>query len=123
MIYRRDYLKCKAIACNYRRLWQDYISQRNAVTRVIRQCKRNYYDETINENQSNTNKSWKVLNQLTDKQQGDEIPDDLNANDCNDYFTSVGSDTVSHINVAESDTLFWRGSNCMSRFECIAIQP
>ena len=35
MIYRRDYLKRKAIACKDRRLWQDYRSQRNAVTRVI----------------------------------------------------------------------------------------
>ena len=123
MIYRRDYLKRKAIVCKDRRLWQDYRSQRNAVTRVIRQRKRNYYDEKINENQSNPNKLWNVLNQLTGKQQRDDIPGDLNANDFNDYFTSVGSDTVSYLNVAESDTLFWRGSNCVSRFEFIAIQP
>ena len=63
------------------------------------------------------------MNQLTGKQQRDEIPGDLNANDFNDYFTSVGSDAVSHLNEAESDTLFWRGSNCVSRFEFIAIQP
>ena len=53
MIYRRDFLKRKAIACKDRRLWQDYRTQRNAVTRVIRQRKRNYYDEKIYENQSN----------------------------------------------------------------------
>ena len=35
MIYRRDYLKRKAIACKDHSLWQDYRSQRNAVTRVI----------------------------------------------------------------------------------------
>ena len=123
MIYRRDYLKRKAIACKDRRLWQDYRSQRNAVTRVIRQRKRNYYDEKINESQSNPKKLWKVLNQLTGKQHRDEIPGDLNANEFNDYFTSVGSDTVSHFNVSESDTLFWRGSNCVSRFEFMTIQP
>ena len=27
----------------------------------------------------------------------DEIPGDLNTNEFNDYFTSVGSDTVSHL--------------------------
>ena len=86
-------------------------SQRNAVTRVIRQRKRNYYDEKINETQSNPKKLWKVLNQLTGQQQRDEIPGDLNANEFNEYFTSVGSDTVSHSNVSESDTLIWRGSN------------
>ena len=122
MIYRRDYLKCKSIACKDRRLWQDYRSQRNTVTRVIRQRKRNYYDEKINENESNPKQLWKVLNQLTGKQQRDEIPGELNANDFNDYLTSVGSDTVSYLNVAESDTLFWRGSNCVSRFEFTAIQ-
>ena len=68
MIYRRDYLKRKAIACKDRILWQDYRSQRNAVTRVIRQRKRNYYYEKIKENQSNPKKLWKVLNQLTGKQ-------------------------------------------------------
>ena len=123
MIYRRDYLKRKAIACKDRRLWQDYRSQRNAVTRVIRQRKRNYYDEKINESQSNPKQLWKVLNQLTGKQHRDEIPGDLNANEFNDYFTSVGSDTVSHFNVSESDTLFWRGYNCVSRFEFMTIQP
>ena len=51
-----------------------------AVTRVIRQRKRNYYDEKINETQSNPKQLWKVLNQLTGKQQRDEIPGDLNAN-------------------------------------------
>ena len=121
MIYRRYFLKRKAIACKVRRLWQEYRSQRNAVTRVICQHKRNYYDEQINENQSNPNFFWKVLNQLTGKQQRDEIPGDLNANEFNENFTSIGSDTVSHFNVSESDTLFWRGSNCVSRFEFIII--
>ena len=60
-------------------------SQRNAVTRVIRQRKRNYYDEKINESQSNPKKLWKVFNQLTGKQHRDEIPGDLNANEFNDY--------------------------------------
>ena len=123
MLYRQDYLKRKAIAFKDRILWQDYRYQRNAVTRFIRQRKRNYYGEKISENQSNCKQLWKVLNQLTGKQQRDEIPGDLNANDFNDYFTSVGSDAVSYLNVAESDTLFWRGSNCVSRFEFIAIQP
>ena len=71
MIYRRDFLKRKSIACKDHRLWQDYRSHRNAVTRVIRQRNRNYYDEKINENQSNPKKIWKVLNHLTGKQQRD----------------------------------------------------
>ena len=29
----------------------------------------------------------------------------------------------SHFNVSESDTLFWRGSSCVSRFEFMTIQP
>ena len=32
--------------------------------------------------------------------------------------------TLSHIfNVPESDSLFWRGFNCVSRFEFMTIQP
>ena len=79
--------------------------------------------ESHDTHQSNPKQLWQVLNQLTGKQQPDEIPGNLNANDFNNYFTNVGSDNVSHLDVSESATLFWRGSNCVSRFEFVAIQP
>ena len=50
------------------------------------------------------------------------IPSDLNANDFNNYFSNIGSDTVSHLRFCDNGSdveneLFWRGSNCLSKFE------
>ena len=121
MIYCRDYVKRKAISYNDAALWQTYRSLRNVVTSTIRRKKKLYYDSKITDCQSNPKQLWNVIGQLTGRKQFDNIPADLSANDFNEYFSSIGSETVAHLSSAENatasnDTLFWRGSNCISRF-------
>ena len=96
------------------------------VTSTIRRKKKLYYDSRITDCQSNPKQLWNVglISQLTGRQQFDNIPAelDLSANDFNEYFSSIGSETVAHLissadnETASNDTLFWRGSNCISRF-------
>ncbi len=95
------------------------------VTSTIRRKKKLYYDSRITDCQSNPKQLWNVglISQLTGRQQFDNIPAelDLSANDFNEYFSSIGSETVAHLSSADNetasnDTLFWRGSNCISRF-------
>ena len=98
-----------------------YRSQRNMVTSTIRRKKKLYYDSRITDCQSNTKHLWNVIGQLTGRKQFDNIPAELSANDFNEYFSSIGSETVAHLSSAENetasnDTLFWRGSNCISGF-------
>ena len=62
IIHRRDYLKRRDIDPEEMRLHVSYVNANVNITM-----------ETINENQSNPNKLWKVLNKLTSKQQRDDI--------------------------------------------------
>ena len=100
----------------------DYgVCDRNLVTSTVRRKKKLYYDSKITDCQSNPKQLWNVIGQLTGRKQFDNIPADLSANDFNEYFSSIGSETVAHLSSAENatasnDTLFWRGSNCISRF-------
>ena len=61
-----------------------------------------------------------MIGQLTGRKQFDNnIPAELSANDFNEYLSSIGSETVAHLSnadneTASNDTLFWRGSNCIS---------
>ena len=43
------------------------------------------------------------------------------------YFSNIGSDTVSHLRFCDNGSdveneLFWRGSNCLSKFEFSTIK-
>ena len=121
MIYHRDYLKRNAISCNDAALWQTYRSPSKMATSTIRPKKKLYYDSRITNCQSNPKQLWNVIGQLTGQKQFDNIPAELSANDFNEYFSSIGSETVTHLSSADNetasnDTLFWRGSNCISRF-------
>ena len=127
MIYRRDYLKRKAVSSKEDRLWQSYKSLRNKITYTIRLKKANYYGDKITENQSNPKQLWKVISQLTGTSHNNDTPSDLNANDFNNYFSNIGSDTVSHLRFCDNGSdveneLFWRGSNCLSKFEFSIIK-
>ena len=90
------------------------------VTSTVRRKNKLYYDSRITGCQSNPN-LWNVIGQLTGRKQFDIIPAELSANDFNEYFSSIGSETVAHLSsahneTASNDTLLWCGSNCISRF-------
>ena len=92
------------------------------VTSNIRRKKKLYYDSRMTDSQSNPKQLWTVIGQLTGRKQFDNIPAELSANDFNEYFSGIGSETVAHLSradneTASNDTLFWRGSNCISRFD------
>ena len=64
------------------------------VTSTVRRKKKLYYDSKITDCQSNPKQLWNVIGQLTGRKQFDNIPADLSANDFNEYFSRIGSETV-----------------------------
>ena len=91
------------------------------VTSTIRRKTKLYNDSRLTDCQYNPKQLWNVIGQLTGRKQFDNIPAELSANDFNEYLSSIGSETVAHLNSADNattsnDTLFWRRSNCISRF-------
>ena len=84
------------------------------VTFTIRCKKKSYYGSRITDCQSNPKQLWNVIGQRTGRNQFDNIPAELSANDFNEYLSSIGSETVAHLSseenaTASNDTLFWRG--------------
>ena len=63
---------------------------------------------------------WKALKKLTDGESIVAPPNKLTAVHFNKYFSSIGSTTISHLLTTDDNntenTIFWRGSNCTTRF-------
>ena len=97
LIYKRDYLKIKAIKNKNEETWLLYRRARNNVTEMIKCSKRQYYENSIHESRHNPTKMWKVLNQLTHGNNRESPPNTLTADICNSYFAKIGLDTVSHL--------------------------
>ena len=92
---------------------------------MIRSSKKKYYENCIEENHSNPKCLWKVLKKLTDGQSKVAPPNKLTAVHFNQYFSSIGSTTISHLLTTDDNNtenaIFWRGSNCTSRFDFMNI--
>ena len=91
---------------------------RNSVTELIRSKK--YYEHCIEENHCNPKGLWKVLKKLIDGESKVAPPNKLTAVHFNQYFSSIGYTTISHLlNTDDNNTenaIFWSGSNSTSRF-------
>ena len=118
LIYKRDHLKRKSVKYKSDVLWDSYKQIRNSVIELIRSSKKKY---SIEENHSNPKGLWKVLNKLTDGGSKAAPPNKLTAVHFNQYFSSIGSTTISHLITTDDNNtenaIFWRGSNCTSRFD------
>ena len=121
LIYKRDHLKRKAVKYKSDVLWESYKQIKNSVTELIRSSKKKYYENCIEENHSNPKCLWKVLKKLTDGQSKVAPPNKLTAVHFNQYFSSIGSTTISHLLTTDDNNtenaIFWRGSHCTSRFD------
>ena len=101
LIYKRYYLKRKTIKLKNEETWLLYRRARNNESEMINCSKRQYYENSIEENRHNPTKTWKMLKQLTHGNNRESPPDrpTLTADICNSYFFLLRYDlTLSHIN-------------------------
>ena len=68
-MFNRDSLKKKAIKSGSRHDWSIFKKARNAVNYSIRSAKSKYYRRKLNENAGDLKTTWKVLNDLMEKNQ------------------------------------------------------
>ena len=83
LIYKRDYLKRKAIKYTNEETWLLYRRARNDVTEMIKCSTRQYYENSIQESRHNPTKMWKVLKQLTHGNTRESPPNTLTADTVN----------------------------------------
>ena len=88
-IYHRDFLKKKAINTGSENMFVAYKRARNALNKLIKGTKRNYYTSVLNDTKNNPKNMWNTINKLTNKKSktttitklnisNDNVTEDLN---------------------------------------------
>ena len=67
MIFRRDYLKKRAVKNRSDTNWREYCNMRNKVNYKLKASKRKFFINNLDANKGNTRKTWKLLNSLLNK--------------------------------------------------------
>ena len=110
LMYKRDYLKKKAIRNNCPKLWDEYRHFRNQITSRIRKAKKDYFQNESLNCSNNAKLTWKLLNKLLNNEKKFTPPSELTAHDFNSYFSTIGESTAQEYFANESDgTHPWKG--------------
>jgi len=117
LMYERDYVKKKAVKLKDNTLWCKYVSLRNKITQLIRQRKRNYTTDMVNEHKNNPSKLWKTLNKISGRDTKKNSPINIDADKYNSYFNSIGRKTVSHLEPYDQENIYWKCNKSIYSFE------
>ena len=115
-IYKRNYLKKKAIIENNAASWEQYKQARNETNNAIKSAKRQYFLHNLELNKKNSSKTWKLINELssrksctnrnitemkTDNETINSAPEIAEA--FNNFFTSIGPNLASKLSPSDID--------------------
>ena len=104
-MHERDYHHNKALHCSedHNDHWNQYKMLRNKVNIMMRDAKRDYYTNEINNSAGDMSKMWKTLKELLPKKRGNlntfpsTSKSDMDlANDFNKHFTNIGINSTSN---------------------------
>ena len=115
-MYRRDYLKKQAVRHKDCKLWNEYKSVRNGITKQIKAEKKAFYCDKFNECRSDCKKVWKLINSATNSQKFTQLPPELNPTMFNEYFSSVGQKLIAQKKGTPED-LPWKQPPCPVTFK------
>ena len=60
-LYHRDFLKKKAIKTGFENMFVAYKKSRNALNKLIKDTKRNYYTSALNDAKNNPKNMWDTI--------------------------------------------------------------
>ena len=113
-MFKRDYLKKKAISSEDPKAWHEYRQSRNHVNNEIKKAKTSYFTTNLDLHKGNMKKTWKIINEVSSKhlikpkklseiRTGEQVitsPTKI-AEAFNNYFSTVGSNLASDIPLTE----------------------
>ena len=114
---KRDLLKRQHAMTNDPDLWLEYKKSRNDVNNCIKIAKRKYYTENLEANVQDQRKTWKLLNELQNRQSVKGSISELKMGDAtlkdptsiaeafNSHFTNVGPNLAQSISHTDIDPL------------------
>ena len=114
-MYQRDFMHSLAIKTKSYDNWQEYRNLRNDITNQIRDCRKLFFMDQINNNINNSRYMWKTLKTLLPGQKENGTgPLPIPASDFNTFFGNIGYDLTKHIQVTESTCN--NITNCTNKF-------
>ena len=88
-MYRRDHLKDLTMRLKTQESFKEYKAQRNKVTSLVRNAKRAYFHNLV---ENHTNSSvWNILHEVLPTKYSDQKPTTMSADQFATYFTNVGA--------------------------------
>ena len=115
LMYQRDHVKQKAVKLKCQTKWKEYRKLRNQITTQIRTERNRYCLQESNQCVNNPKKIWKFLNKVTANKNMIPPPNDMSADELNEYFCSVGESTANHYFDRCNDKPYpWKGPNFTS---------
>ncbi|XP_011699463.1 PREDICTED: uncharacterized protein LOC105456838, partial [Wasmannia auropunctata] len=136
---RRDKAYVKAIYTRNEQDWIQFKIERNAVVKLIRKKKKEYYESMIDDNKSNPVRMWKALKEVlrgeyTGSRESDEIDFELleNIGDCsianrfNEYYIQSINVIINSIGTSDSRSMECNDAivseSVMDNFDLINVQ-
>ena len=96
MIYERNHYHQKFLKTKENEYWLSYRLLRNKINIAIKNIKKEYYHNLIINNNNDLRGMWRALRHvLPSRKQYECVPDSLNCEVLNDYFSTVGSKLTS----------------------------
>ena len=118
LMYKRDNLHKKAVVSKCPDAWNNYTLCRNKVTSMIRQEKNKYFENELCNNVSSPRQFWKTINRLTGKSIHTNAPNEISAQEFNNYFSKIGHAVVNdNMNNYEDKPLVWKNPPCQHIFK------
>ena len=100
----------------------EYKKRRNLVTSLIRNTKRKYYEDNINNNMGNPNMLWKTFNDLLGSKQKQMESTIFTASQFNAHFCAVGT-TIADSFIGQDKTFPWKSPASIYTFSFKQITP
>ena len=98
----RDTAKRKAIKTKNAQEWANYRKLQNRINNKVKTTKASYYHNSFIQSEGNARRTWKTINNLMSRRQGDQIVKDVKVNDIsicnsneisnafNEHFSTIG---------------------------------
>jgi hypothetical protein len=124
LMHKRDHAHKKAVRSKNSADWDEYRVLRNRVTTEINNEKKNYFQTRFNQSNDDPKKLWKTINDVLCNKHHDPPPREISANDFNEFFSSVGKDTIAE-NVstdALNSEVPWKNPPCLHKINFSYVQ-
>ena len=116
LMYERDCVKLEADTKQCPTLYSDFKKLKNKVNIMIRKSRENYFNEGFSEAGNDARKKSKLVKRMLDQDIVQKIPNELNADKFNEFFTCIGKKTVAHLEDTHTSQN-WKLGKSLHRFE------